>query len=69
MLGYPHDVEELLLHKEHGILNYMKPHAHLIDHTTSSPELAVRIETEAISKGIFSIDAPVSGGDVGAKTG
>jgi len=47
----------------------MKEGAHLIDHTTSSPGLAQRIAKSAAEKGVFSIDAPVSGGDVGAKAG
>lgn len=69
MLGYPQDVEEVLLHPERGILKHMKPNAYLIDHTTSSPKLAKHIESEARGKGIHAIDAPVSGGDIGAKNG
>ena len=41
----------------------------MIDHTTSTPSLAVRIYEEAKKEGIASIDAPVSGGDVGAREG
>lgn len=47
----------------------MKKGSLLIDHTTSSPELAQRIFKEANDKGIDSIDAPVSGGDIGAREG
>ena len=47
----------------------MKKGSFLVDHTTSSPDLAIRIAEQALSKGIMSIDAPVSGGDVGAKNG
>ena len=47
----------------------MKKGALLIDHTTSSPILAERIYKEAIERKIDSIDAPVSGGDVGAREG
>jgi 3-hydroxyisobutyrate dehydrogenase len=47
----------------------MKPKAHLIDHTTSSPALAERIFDHAMSHGVNSVDAPVSGGDIGAKNG
>ena len=47
----------------------MKSGAYLIDHTTSSPSLAERIAAEGREKGIISIDAPVSGGDMGAKNG
>lgn len=69
MLGYPHDVEEVVLNSETGILNHMKPGAILIDHTTSSPGVATKIYEEALKKGIKSIDAPVSGGDIGARNG
>ena len=47
----------------------MKKGTLLIDHTTSSPELAERIFKEANERGIDSIDAPVSGGDIGAREG
>jgi len=47
----------------------MKSGAYLIDHTTSSPALAQSIAKEAKERGVFSLDAPVSGGDVGAKSG
>ena len=47
----------------------MKKGAYLIDHTTSSPGLAERIAKEAAANGVGSIDAPVSGGDIGAKNG
>ena len=69
MLGYPHDVERVVLDKEVGILQHMKKGSFLIDHTTSSPDLAIRIAEQASSQGIQSIDAPVSGGDIGAKNG
>ena len=42
---------------------------YLIDHTTSSPGLAERIASSLEAKGVASIDAPVSGGDIGAKNG
>ena len=41
----------------------------MIDHTTSTPNLAVKVAKEASDKGVFSVDAPVSGGDIGAKNG
>ena len=47
----------------------MKKGAFLVDHTTSSPELAIRIAEQADAQGVKSIDAPVSGGDIGAKNG
>ena len=54
---------------EHGILSKMKQGAYLIDHTTSSPGLAIQIAEAASKVGVKSIDAPVSGGDIGAKNG
>lgn len=50
-------------------LNNLKPGALVVDHTTSSPSLAVRIYEEALKKNITAIDAPVSGGDEGARLG
>ena len=41
MLGYPTDVEQMTIHPDTGIVKYMKQGAFLIDHTTSSPGLAV----------------------------
>lgn len=69
MLGYPHDVENMMLHPETGILKHMKKGAYVIDHTTSSPDIAMKIAAEAAKLGVNSVDAPVSGGDVGAKNG
>ena len=43
MLGYPHDVKQMLLCRNNGILKFMKPGSYLIDHTTSSPGLAMLI--------------------------
>ena len=47
----------------------MKKGAYLIDHTTSTPSLAMRIAEEATKHGVHSVDAPVSGGDIGARNG
>ena len=69
MLGYPHDVQRVVLDKEVGVLQHMKKGSFLVDHTTSSPDLAIRIAEQADSIGVKSIDAPVSGGDIGAKNG
>lgn len=68
MLGYPHDIEDVVFNKD-AIINYLKPGSYLIDHTTSSPRLAEKIYNECKSKEIFSLDAPVSGGDIGAREG
>lgn len=69
MLGYPHDVSEMTISSDNGILKHMKKGAYLIDHTTSSPSLAKSIYDQAKSFGVYSYDAPVTGGDVGAKEG
>jgi 3-hydroxyisobutyrate dehydrogenase len=69
MLGYPHDVEVMCLDPEVGVLKHMRKGTHLIDHTTSSPELAQKIARAAREIGVCSIDAPVSGGDLGARKG
>lgn len=66
MVGFPADVEEIYLGSE-GLVNHAKPGSLLIDMTTSSPELAVRIHEAAKQRGIMAMDAPVSGGDVGAR--
>mmetsp|Transcript_16632 Transcript_16632/g.19938 ORF Transcript_16632/g.19938 Transcript_16632/m.19938 type:complete len:301 (-) Transcript_16632:1909-2811(-) len=68
MLGYPHDVENMILEKE-GILKHMKKGSVLVDHTTSSPALARKIGETASELGVHAVDAPVSGGDIGAKNG
>ncbi len=66
MVGFPADVEQVYFGPE-GILAGAKSGALLCDMTTSEPSLAVRIHAEAAKKGTASIDAPVSGGDVGAR--
>lgn len=66
MVGFPSDVEEVVLGAE-GVLAGMDEGAILIDFTTSSPELARGIAEAAARKGVGSLDAPVSGGDVGAR--
>ena len=67
MVGYPKDVEEIVLNKETGILRRMKKNSFLIDHTTSSPSLAKEIFQIGSELGINCLDAPVSGGDIGAR--
>lgn len=68
MVGYPSDVEEVYF-GEHGILHHARKGSYIIDMTTSKPSLAIEIYEQAISKGIYALDAPVSGGDIGAKNG
>jgi 3-hydroxyisobutyrate dehydrogenase len=66
MLGFPIDVREVVL-GEDGILGAMQPGSLLVDMTTSEPVLAVEIHEAAKAKGVQALDAPVSGGDVGAR--
>ncbi len=68
IVGYPKDVEEVYL-SEAGILANAKPGAYLIDMTTTSPRLSKRIYEQALARGLFALDAPVSGGDGGARDG
>ncbi|UJL46996.1 NAD(P)-dependent oxidoreductase [Virgibacillus sp. NKC19-16] len=68
MVGYPSDVEEVYF-GENGILENAKEGSYVVDMTTSKPALAVEIYKQAREKNISSMDAPVSGGDVGAKSG
>ena len=66
IVGFPRDVREVFLGAE-GALAGSRPGTILVDMTTSEPSLAVEIYEAAKSKGVHAIDAPVSGGDVGAK--
>ncbi len=66
MVGYPKDVEEVYL-GERGIVRHARPGAYLIDMTTSTPSLAKRIYEEAKARQMHALDAPVSGGDIGAR--
>ncbi|MDO9143811.1 NAD(P)-dependent oxidoreductase [Rhodoferax sp.] len=65
IVGYPHDVEQVYL-GDNGIVARARG-ALLIDMTTSSPELAQRIAKAAAERGCSALDAPVSGGDIGAR--
>lgn len=66
IVGFPTDVEETYFGSE-GVLARARQGAVLIDMTTSSPLLAERIARGATQKGLSALDAPVSGGDIGAK--
>ncbi|HSP22736.1 MAG TPA: NAD(P)-dependent oxidoreductase [Planococcus sp. (in: firmicutes)] len=68
MVGYPTDVEQVYF-GDKGILEGAKKGTVLIDLTTSQPKLAQRIYEAAKEKGLKSLDAPVSGGDIGAQNG
>ncbi|MEM6632641.1 MAG: NAD(P)-dependent oxidoreductase [Bacteroidota bacterium] len=68
IVGFPKDVREVYL-GENGILSAVKPGSIMVDMTTTEPSLAQSIFTTAKEKQATSIDAPVSGGDVGAQKG
>ena len=68
IVGYPKDVEEVYF-GERGIIENADAGTVLIDMTTTSPRLSQRIYEEAAKKGLPALDAPVSGGDVGAQKG
>jgi 3-hydroxyisobutyrate dehydrogenase len=68
IVGFPADVREATL-GERGSLAAMKPGSVLVDMTTSQPALAQEIAAKAVERGVTAIDAPVSGGDVGARNG
>lgn len=68
IVGYPKDVEEVYF-GESGIIANSKAGAYVIDMTTTSPKISQRIDEEARKKQMFALDAPVSGGDIGAQQG
>lgn len=66
IVGFPADLREVTF-GEAGTLQNAKPGSVLIDMTTSQPSLAVEIDEAARERGLHSVDAPVSGGDIGAR--
>ncbi|MBI2478303.1 MAG: NAD(P)-dependent oxidoreductase [Planctomycetia bacterium] len=66
IVGFPSDVREVMLGTE-GVLAGSKSGNVLVDMTTSEPSLAIEIAAAAKARGVHSVDAPVSGGDIGAK--
>ncbi len=66
IVGYPRDVREVILGSQ-GIVAHARPNTVIVDMTTSEPVLAVEIFKIAKAKMLHAIDAPVSGGDIGAK--
>jgi 3-hydroxyisobutyrate dehydrogenase len=66
MVGFPADVREVVL-GENGALSAAAPGSALVDMSTSEPSLAVEIYEAARARDVQSVDAPVSGGDVGAR--
>ena len=68
IVGFPKDVEDVFLGVE-GVLQGARTGSVIIDMTTSEPQLAEKIYDQAKARGVSSIDAPVSGGDIGARDG
>ncbi len=68
IVGYPADVRQVILGPG-GVLEGCRPGKIIVDMTTSEPSLAIEIAAAAAKVGVRSLDAPVSGGDVGAREG
>jgi len=66
LVGYPEDVRQVLLGDD-GVVLAIRPGGIVVDMTTSQPELAREIYQAAARRGVAAVDAPVSGGDVGAR--
>jgi len=66
IVGYPKDVYDVYF-EENGILSGAKKNSTVVDMTTSQPSLSREIYKKAKEKGVYALDAPVSGGDVGAR--
>jgi 3-hydroxyisobutyrate dehydrogenase len=66
MVGFPDDVRQVILGPD-GVLAGCEPGNLIVDMTTSEPSLAKEIAQLAGEQGVYSVDAPVSGGDVGAR--
>lgn len=68
IVGFPTDVRAVVLGPD-GVVAHAPPGSLVVDMTTSEPALAVEIARAARARGIDALDAPVSGGDVGARAG
>ncbi|WP_010530175.1 NAD(P)-dependent oxidoreductase [Lentibacillus jeotgali] len=68
MVGYPSDVENVYFGGD-GIIENAENGTYVIDMTTSKPDQAIEIARKAKKRNIYALDAPVSGGDVGARNG
>lgn len=68
IVGFPNDVEEIYF-GEGGIINNARPGSYIVDMTTSKPSLARKIYEAARQKRLHALDAPVTGGDIGARNG
>tara|TARA_A100001015_G_scaffold229618_1_gene259690 strand:- start:75 stop:962 length:888 start_codon:yes stop_codon:yes gene_type:complete len=67
-VGNDNDLEEIYFSK-HGIINTVKPKTFIIDHTTVSAKVSIKCYNKFKEKNCFFLDAPVSGGEIGAKNG
>jgi 3-hydroxyisobutyrate dehydrogenase len=68
IVGFPEDVHEVVL-GERGVVAHLPPDGVVVDMTSSRPSLAIEIADAAVARGAHALDAPVSGGDVGARNG
>lgn len=68
IVGFPRDVDQVIL-GQNGVLSGSSEGMTIVDMTTSKPSLAEHIARESARRGVASIDAPVSGGDTGARNG
>lgn len=68
IVGYPEDVEQTMLGPD-GVIENAPENSYVIDMTTSTPVLAEEIATQGKQRSIHCLDAPVSGGDIGARNG
>ncbi|QDV63450.1 NAD(P)-dependent oxidoreductase [Crateriforma conspicua] len=69
IVGFPHDVRSVILDEDTGVLAGCDSGNIIVDMTTSQPSLAVEIAQAAAKRDVLALDAPVSGGDKGAKKG
>src|SRR5688500_11562155 len=68
MVGFPQDVRDVYC-AEAGVLAGARAGSIVVDMTTTSPQLAREIHAAAKARGVVAVDAPVSGGDIGARQG
>lgn len=69
IVGYPQDVREIYMDEKRGLLRHARPGSIFVDMTTSTPSLAVEIDKMARTSECYALDAPVTGGDIGAQNG
>lgn len=67
MVGFPADVRRVMLDPDTGVVPNLAPGAVVVDMTTTEPSLSAEIAEAAAARGARALDAPVSGGDAGAR--